>query len=39
MSAVHFEKPPTFDVKIVGGKKIIIWDTKKEKGWFLSIHE
>ena len=29
MSAVPFEKPPTFDVKIVAGKKIIIWNNNK----------
>ena len=26
MSVSQFERPPTFDVKIVGGKKIIIWN-------------
>lgn len=26
MAAVQFEKPPTFDVKIIAGKKVIIWD-------------
>ena len=26
MAAVQYEKPPTFDVKIIAGKKVIIWD-------------
>ena len=30
MAVTHFERPPTFDVKIVGGKKIIIWNKNKK---------
>ena len=26
MAAVQYEKAPTFDVKIIAGKKVIIWD-------------
>ena len=26
MAAVQYEKPPNFDVKIIAGKKVIIWD-------------
>ena len=35
MAAVQFEKPPTFDVKIIAGKKVIIWD----KGMCLNTPE
>ena len=31
MSVSQFERPPTFDVKIVGGKKIIIWNQNNNK--------
>ena len=31
MSVGQFERPPTFDVKIVGGKKIIIWNQNNNK--------
>lgn len=29
MSVVQYEKPPTFDVKIIAGKKVVIWNTEK----------
>ena len=32
MSTIQFQRPPTFDVKIVGGKKIVIWNKNEEKG-------
>ena len=31
MSVSQVERPPTFDVKIVGGKKIIIWNQNNNK--------
>ena len=31
MSTIQFERPPTFDVKIVGGKKIVIWNKSQAK--------
>ena len=30
MSTIQFERPPTFDVKIVGGKKIVIWSKQDD---------
>ena len=37
MSVVQYEKPPTFDVKIIAGKKVVIWNTEKGILTFLSI--
>ena len=41
MAAVQHEKPPTFDVKIIAGKKVIIWDKgmpSKDQNFFNSLN-